>query len=86
MIDDIRLERQKEEQAEFLNAREKLEYLKQSEVVRLVLDGKYTPQELDSAYRNMKKRIREQEYTHQLDLSTIVAYRRQMELLMEGFE
>lgn len=86
MIDDIRLERQKEEQAEFLNARKKLEYLKQSEVVRLVLDGKYTPQELDSAYRNMKKRIREQEYTHQLDLSTIVAYRRQMELLMEGFE
>lgn len=61
MIDDIRLERQKEEQAEFLNAREKMEYLKKSEVVRLVLDGKYTPQELDSAYRNMKKRIREQE-------------------------
>lgn len=86
MIDDIRLERQKEEIAVFLNAREKLEYLKQSEVVRMVLDGKYTPQELDSAYRNMKKRIREQEYTHQLDLSTIVAYRRQMELLMEGFE
>lgn len=86
MIDDFKLERQKEEQAEFLNAREKLEYLKQSEVVRMVLDGKYTPQELDSAYRNMKKRIREQEYTHQLDLSTIVAYRRQMELLMEGFE
>lgn len=86
MIDDIRLERQKEEIAVFLNAREKLEYLKQSEVVRMVLDGKYTPQELDSAYRNMKKRIRGQEYTHQLDLSTIVAYRRQMELLMEGFE
>ena len=86
MIDDFKLERQKEEQAKFLNAREKLEYLKQSEVVRLVLDGKYTPQELDSAYRNMKKRIREQEYTHQLDQSTIVAYRRQMELLMEGFE
>lgn len=86
MIDDIRLERQKAEIAVFLNAREKLEYLKQSEVVRMVLDGKYTPQELDSAYRNMKKRIREQEYTHQLDLSTIVAYRRQMELMMEGFE
>lgn len=82
MIDDMKLEQQKQEMSERLDARQKLEYLKQSEVVRLMLDGKYKPEELDSAYRNMKKRIREQEYTHQLDLSEIVTLRRQVELLM----
>lgn len=83
MIDDNKLESQKQEMSERLDARQKLEYLKQSEVVRLVLDGKYKPAELDSAYRNMKKRIREQEYTHQLDMSQIVALRRQIEMLTE---
>ena len=38
-----------------------IEYLKQSEVVRLVLDGKFTPDELDSAYRNLRKRVRQLE-------------------------
>ena len=83
MIDDFKLESQKQE---FADRMDKLEYLKQSEVVRLVLEGKHKPQELDSAFRNMKKRIRELEYTHQLDLSQIVAMRRQIELLMEGKE
>ena len=83
MIDDFKLESQKQE---FADRMDKLEYLKQSEVVRLVLEGKHKPQELDSAFRNMKKRIRELEYTHQLDLSQIVSLRRQIELLMEGRE
>lgn len=64
--------------------KELLDYLKQSEVIRLVVDGKYKPWELDSAYRNMKKRMREMEHTRILDRAQIVAYRRQIELLMEG--
>lgn len=38
-----------------------LEYLMESECVRLVLDGKFTPAELDSAFRNLRKRVRDLE-------------------------
>ena len=38
-----------------------LEYLQESECVRLILDGKFTPQELDSAFRNLRKRVRDLE-------------------------
>ena len=38
-----------------------LEYLMESECVRLILDGKFTPQELDSAFRNLRKRVRDLE-------------------------
>lgn len=38
-----------------------LEYLMESECVRLVLDGKLTPAELDSAFRNLRKRVRDLE-------------------------
>ena len=62
---------------------DELEYLKQSEIVRLVLAGKYTPKGIDNAFRKMKRRIREQEHTHILDMAQIVAYRRQIELLTE---
>lgn len=84
MIDDIRLESQKIEQAKTWDAIKSLEKLRQSEVIRMVLEGKHRPEDLDSAYRNMKKRIRELEFTHQLDMSQIVALRRQIEILMEG--
>lgn len=66
-----------------LNAEQKLEYLMQSETVRLIMLGRYTPEELDRALRNMRKRIREQEHVHQLDLSEVVSLRRQIELLTE---
>ena len=38
-----------------------LEYLMESECVRLVLDGKLSPQELDSAFRNLRRRVRDLE-------------------------
>lgn len=38
-----------------------LEYLMESECVRLVLSGKFTPAELDSAFRNLRKRVRDLE-------------------------
>ena len=62
--------------------KETLDFLKQSETVQLILDGKYQPHEVDSAFRNIKKRLRELEHLHQLELAQIVAYRRQIELLM----
>ena len=62
---------------------QKLEYLMQSETIRLIMAGRYTPQELDRTLRNMRKRIREQEHVHQLDLSEVVSLRRQIELLTE---
>lgn len=51
--------------------KEMLDYLTQSEVIRLVVEGKYKPWELDSAYRNMKTRMREMEHTHILDTQAI---------------
>lgn len=38
-----------------------LEYLMESECVRLVLSGKFTPAELDSAFINLRKRVRQLE-------------------------
>ena len=38
-----------------------LEYLMESKCVRLVLDGKFTPAELDSAFFNLRKRVRDLE-------------------------
>lgn len=38
-----------------------LEYLQESECVRLVLSGKFTPAELDSAFKNLRKRVRQLE-------------------------
>ena len=60
---------------------EMLEFLKQSETIQLVISGKYTPKDLDSALRNMKKRIRELEHIRQLDMAQIVEQRRQIEML-----
>lgn len=67
-----------------LGPTQKLEYLMQSETIRLIMAGRYTPQELDRTLRNMRKRIREQEHVHQLDLSEVVSLRRQIELLTEA--
>ena len=38
-----------------------LEYLMESECVRLVLSGKFAPAELDSAFFNLRKRVRDLE-------------------------
>ena len=38
-----------------------LEYLQQSECVQLILEGKFTPADLDSAFRNLRKRVRDLE-------------------------
>ena len=81
MIDNIYLDREKAEQVERLDAREALEHLTQSEVIRLVLDGKYTPQELDSAYRNMKREIVKLQNENYADKAEIVRLRRFTELL-----
>ena len=81
MIDNIYFDREKAEQAERLDAREALEHLKQSEVIRLVLDGKYTPQELDSAYRNMKREIVKLQNENFTDKAEIMRLRRFTELL-----
>ena len=72
----------KREYASMLDAREALEYLKQSEVVRLVLAEKYTPQDVDNAFRKLRKRVQELEHTHILDEENVKAYREQVELLM----
>ena len=61
-----------------------LEYLEGSETIMLVVNGKYTPKDLDNCIRNMKKRIRELEHLHQLDMAQIVEQRRQIDFLMCG--
>ncbi len=38
-----------------------LEYLQESECVRLILEGKLTPADLDSAFKNLRKRVRDLE-------------------------
>lgn len=76
----------KAEYDELLQAQKDLEMLKKSEAVRLVLSGKYTPKELDSAYKNLRERVRQQEYTHQLDLSEITSLRRRIEMYEEAKE
>lgn len=81
MIDDIRLLNEKQEQAERLDARERLEFLMQSETVRLVLAGKHTPKELDSAFRNMKAQIVKLQNESFADTAEIMRLKRYIELL-----
>ena len=64
------------------SAEDRLELLLKSEVVRLIDEGKYTPFDLDSAMRNMKRQIEEMKYQHFLDLSELVRLRRQVEFLI----
>lgn len=63
---------------------EMLDYLKQSETVQLIIDGKYTPKDLDTCIRNMKKRIQELEHIREMDMAQIVEHRRQIDFLMGG--
>ena len=63
---------------------EMLDYLKQSETVQLILDGQYTPKDLDSCIRNMKKRIQKLEHIRKMDMAQIVEQRRQIDFLMGG--
>ena len=69
---------------ELLQAQKDLELLKQSEAVRLVLSGKYTPRELDSAYKNLRERVRQMEHTHLKDVSEMFALRRRIEMYEEA--
>jgi len=62
----------------------RLEYLLCSDCIAKVDRGELSPLELDEQFEKMKKRIAELEHLHQLDLSEIFNYRRQIELLTEG--
>ena len=62
---------------------EKLDYLLTSEVVRMVMDGQFTPKEVDNAFRNLRKRVAHLEHAHELDEEVIASQRRQIDLLME---
>ena len=62
--------------------KERLDFLLCSETIAKVDKGELTPLDLDRVIINMKKKIRELEYTHTLDQSEIVNYRRQIEYLM----
>ena len=62
---------------------EKLDYLLTSEVVRMVMDGQFTPKEVDNAFRNLRKRVANLEHAHELDEEVIASQRRQIDLLME---
>ena len=62
---------------------ERLNWLLTSEVVRMVMDGQFTPSEVDSAFRNLRKRVAELEHRHELDMEQIASQRRQIDLLME---
>ena len=81
MIDDIRLQSEKLHQARTWDAIQTLEKLRQSEVISMVLDGKYTPKDLDSAYRNMKARIVKLENESFADKAEIMRLRRYIELI-----
>ena len=75
------LTEQKHGYAEIFDDRVALDYLKKSEVVRLVLSEKYTPEDVDNAFRNLRKRVQELEHRHLLDVSQISAYRQQIDVL-----
>lgn len=62
--------------------KERLDFLLCSETIAKVDKGELTPLDLDRVIINMKKKIRELEYTHTLDQSEIVNYRRQIEYFM----
>ena len=81
MIDDIRLQSEKLHQAKRLDAIQTLELLQQSEVIRMVLDGKYTPKDLDKAYRNMKAQIVKLQNEQFTDKAEIMRLRRYIELI-----
>lgn len=60
---------------------EQFEYIKQSETVRLVLAGKHTPQELDRAFRNMKREIVKLQNEAFADKAEIMRLKRYIELM-----
>jgi hypothetical protein len=74
---------QKEAYAFGLQAREDLNYLLQSETIRLVYQGDFLPKDLDSTLKNLRKRVAELEHRHIMDMEQIAAQRRQIDLLME---
>lgn len=61
---------------------ERLALLLRSETIRLVDCGKFTPFELDSTLRNLRRQLEDRDYQHFLDLSEIVRLRRMVEFLM----
>lgn len=67
-----------------MNEEDRLSYLLCSECIAKVDRGELSPLDLDNAFKNMKKRIRELEHVHALDQTEIVNYRRQIQLLVEG--
>ena len=81
MIDDIRLAEEKLQQARTWDAIKELERLQESEVIRMVMDGKFTPKEIDSAFRKMKAQIVKLENQHFADQAEIMRLKRFTELL-----
>lgn len=81
MIDDIRLQSEKLNQARTWDAIKALEKLQQSELIRMVLDGKYTPKDLDNAYRNMKAQIVKLQNESYADKAEIMRLKRYIELI-----
>ena len=81
MIDDIRLQSEKVNQARTWDAIKALEQLRQSEVVSMVLDGKYTPKDLDNAYRNMKAQIVKLQNESYADKAENMRLKRYIELI-----
>lgn len=81
MIDNIRLESEKLEQARTWDTIKLLAKLQESEVIRLVIDGKFTPHELDSAYRNMKAQIVKLQNEQFADKAEIMRLKRYIELI-----
>lgn len=69
--------------------KERLDYLLRSETIRLVDEGKFTPEDLDNTLQNLRHTVAKQEkdykelqYRHFLDLSEKVHLRRTVEFLM----
>ena len=81
MIDDIRLQSEKLHQAKTWDAIKALEKLQESEVIRMILDGRHTPKDVDNAFRNMKQRIIKLENESYADKAEIVRLRRYIELI-----
>lgn len=63
--------------------KERLDFLLCSETIAKVDRGELTPLDLDRVLMNMKKKMRDLEFTHMLDQTEIINYRRQIEMLME---
>jgi len=78
------LEEQKAWLEEHMHTAERLDYIMQSECVRMVLlENKFTPKDLDSAFKRLRKRVRDLEAQHTANMVTIVEQRRQIEMLCE---